>query len=252
MSKSYIYLGGVIIYININDINIHYKVEGNGKDIILLHGWGANLNTFKGISKYLKDNFKVYSLDLPGFGESVIGLPLTVEEVADIIHEFVNKLNINNPIILGHSYGGRIGIVYASKYNVDKLVLVSSAGIKEKLTKRKQFKIKVYKFFKKHHINLNLGSKDYKDADVVKKEMLVKTVNQDLRKYMNKINTPTLLMYGENDKTTSVGMAKIINKEIKNSTLIILDECGHFPYLDRPNYFLLILNSFLMGDNNED
>ena len=161
-------------------------------------------------------------------------------------------MNINNPIILGHSYGGRIGIVYASKYNVDKLVLVSSAGIKEKLTKRKQFKIKVYKFFKKHHINLNLGSKDYKDADVVKKEMLVKTVNQDLRKYMNKIYVPTLLMYGENDKTTSVGMAKIINKEIKNSTLIILDECGHFPYLDRPNYFLLILNSFLMGDNNED
>ena len=66
-------------------------------------------------------------------------------------------MNINNPIILGHSYGGRIGIVYASKYNVDKLVLVSSAGIKEKLTKRKQFKIKVYKFFKKHHINLNLN-----------------------------------------------------------------------------------------------
>lgn len=169
-----------------------------------------------------------------------------------MIHRFIVKLNIIKPIILGHSYGGRIGIVYASKYEVDKLVLVSSAGIKEKLTKRKQFKVKLYKFFKRYNIKLNLGSKDYKDADVVKKEMLVKTVNQDLRKYMNNINVPTLLLYGKNDMTTKVELGEIINKEIKDSTLILLDECGHFPYLDRPNYFLLILNSFLMGDQNGD
>ena len=239
-----------IIYININDIKIHYKVEGEGKPVILLHGWGANLNTFNNISKSLSENFKVYSIDLPGFGESVIGLPLSIDEVTNIIREFVNKLEIDKPIILGHSYGGRIAITYASKYDVDKLVLVSSAGIKEKLNGRKKFKIKLYKFFKKYHIKLNLGSKDYKDADNVKKEMLVKTVNQDLRKYMNKINVPTLLLYGKNDMTTKEEMARTINKEVNNSVLIMLDDCGHFPYLDRPYYFLLILNSFLLGEKN--
>ena len=99
-----------IIYININDIKIHYKVEGEGKPIILLHGWGANLNTFNNISKSLSENFKVYSIDLPGFGESVIGLPLSIDEVTNIIREFVNKLEIDKPIILGHSYGGRMRI----------------------------------------------------------------------------------------------------------------------------------------------
>lgn len=216
----------------------------------MLHGWGANLNTFNNISKNLSENFKVYSIDLPGFGESYIGLPLSIDEVTDIIRDFVIKLKIEKPIILGHSYGGRIAITYASKYDIDKLILVSSAGIKEKLSKRKQFKIKLYKFFKRHNIKLNLGSKDYKDADNVKKEMLVKTVNQDLRKNMNKIKTPTLLLYGKKDMTTKEELAKTINKQISNSVLIMLDDCGHFPYLDRPNYFLLIINSFLLGEKN--
>ena len=99
-----------IIYININDIKIHYKVEGEGKPIILLHGWGANLNTFNNISKSLCENFKVYSIDLPGFGESVIGLPLSIDEVTNIIREFVNKLEIDKPITSvsydeDHGYG---------------------------------------------------------------------------------------------------------------------------------------------------
>ena len=245
---SYIYIGGVIIYININDINIHYEVSGKGQNLLLLHGWGANLHTFDNLVKELSINFKVYVLDLPGFGDSLIGLPLSVEEVSDILNEFVLELNIIKPIIIGHSYGTRIAVIYASKYEVDKLILVSATGLKERLNNKKRFKVKVYKFFKRFNIKLNIGSKDYRDSDNVKKEMLVITVNQDLKEYMNRINIPTLLIYGKDDMITKVELGYRIRSEIKCSSMIVLDECGHFPYLDRPNYFLLVLNSFLLGD----
>ena len=81
---------------------------GAGEDLILLHGWGASLLTFSKLAETLSNNFKVYSIDLPGFGESSIGIPLGVEEVAEIIHEFVIKLGLEHPILCGHSYGGRI------------------------------------------------------------------------------------------------------------------------------------------------
>ena len=251
MPKSYIYLGGVNIYININNINIHYKVEGSGEDLILLHGWGANLNTFLNLSKNLSENFRVYSLDLPGFGESKISKSMDIEEVTKIIKEFVDRLKINNPILLCHSYGGRIGIVYSSKYYVRKLVLVSSPGVKE-VSFKKRIKIRIYKILKVFRIKLNIGSEDYKNADEIMKEMLVKTVNQDLVEYMKGIDTQTLLMYGDKDNVTPLSMGYKINSFIKGSRVVVLKECGHFPYLERPGYFMFILNCFLLGENNVD
>ncbi len=204
------------------------------------------------MAETLSNNFEVYLIDLPAFGKSSIGIPLGVEEIADIIHLFCLKLNIINPILLGHSYGGRISIIYASKYDVEKLVLVSSAGIKQKLKLSKKFKVKIYKILKKCHINIKMGSNDYKNADNVKRIMLVKAINLDLGKYLEKIKTPTLLIYGKNDKVTPLKLGYEINKKIANSSLIEMEECGHFPYLERPNIFSLILMSFLVGENNDN
>lgn len=206
--------------------------------------------TFQGLKKELSGNFKVYAVDLPGFGESEIGMPLSVEEVADILREFIIKMNISKPIILGHSYGGRIGIIYAAKYEVSKLVLVSAAGIKQKLNVSKKIKVKLYKALKKCHIPVKMGSQDYKNADNVKRAMLVNAVNTDLQSYMKKIKVPTLLIYGANDEVTPLSVAKKIEKTIKGAVLIQMEECSHFPYLERPNYFVLILTSFLIGDTN--
>ena len=96
-----------------------------------------------------------------------------------------------------------------------------------------------------------MGSKDYKNADNVRKIMLVKAVNQDLREYMKKIEVPTLLIYGKDDNVTPLKLANEINKEIKDSVLITIEGTKHFPYLERPNYFNLILMSFLIGENND-
>lgn len=200
----------------------------------------------------MSSNFKVYSIDLPGFGESTVGVPLGVEEVADIIHEFVIKLALEAPIVCGHSYGGRVAIVYASKFSVEKLVLISSAGLKQKLKFSKWFKIRVYKILKKCHLPVKMGSTDYQNADNVKRIMLVKAVNTDLKKELKMIAAPTLLLYGTKDTVTPLSLGYQMKEYIHNSELIELEECGHFPYLERPSIFSIILMSFLVREGNAD
>lgn len=239
----------IFIEIELNGLKLNYEVEGDGKEIILLHGWGASLLTFSKLAKSLSNHFKVYSVDLPGFGNSTVGVPLSVEDVADVLHQFIMKLKIGKPILLGHSYGGRVSIVYASKYEVERLILVSSAGIRQKLKFSKRFKIKVYKLLKRCHLPVKMGSTDYQNADNVKRIMLIKAVNTDLRKNMNAINVPTLLIYGKNDTVTPLSLGHKIKENIQNSELIEMEECGHFPYLDRPSFFMIILMSFLIGED---
>ena len=184
----------VFIYIQIDTINISYDVYGSGSPVVMLHGWGANKNTFKKVIEEIKSEHKVYSLDLPGFGDSEIGLPLNLYEVVEIIRKFIIALNITNPIIISHSYGTRLAIIYASKYEVSKLVLISAAGIKTKLKLSKRLNILIYKTAKRLGINLKSGSSDYRNADNVKRRMLVDAVNRDLQKEMKLIKCPTLFL----------------------------------------------------------
>ena len=99
------------------------------------------------------------------------------------------------------------------------------------------------------NINIKMGSKDYIDADNVKRKMLVDAVNTDLTAEMNQISTECLLLYGGNDTTTPIELGRKIEKNIKNSRLIEIENAGHFPYLEQPSVFNLILSSFLIGGN---
>ncbi len=207
--------------------------------------------TFTKLSKTLSSDFKVYSIDLPGFGESSIGVPLGIEEVAELIHDFVIKLNLEAPILISHSYGGRIAICYASKYAVEKLILISSAGIKQKLRLSKRFKMRVYKVLKKCHVPIKMGSKDYQSADNVRRIMLVKAVNTDLKEELKRIVAPTLLIYGKNDTVTPLKLGYQIKENIHNSELVELEECGHFPYIERLSICSIIIMSFLLGDKSD-
>ena len=115
----------------INDLLINYKISGVGQPLVFLHGWGCDLDEFSKVSKQIEDDFTVYLIDLPGFGKSTILQSLSVSEYADIINEFCLKLAINDPIVVGHSFGGRIAINFASRYQVNRLVLVATPGVKQ-------------------------------------------------------------------------------------------------------------------------
>lgn len=251
--------------INIEGLDINYICEGEGKSILLLHGWGANIQAFTPVINRLKNNFKVYVIDFPGFGESdepkdIYG----VYDYARIVKEFIDKMELNQVILMGHSFGGRISIILGKKYPniIKKIILVDSAGIIPKRKFKYYFKVYTFKslrfiysklfFFKNKKERMKkfykkFGSEDYKEASETMRKILVKIVNQDLKPLLKGIKAPTLLIWGENDTATPLYMGKIMEKEIPNSGLVVLEGAGHFSYLDKFNKFIIIVENFLLG-----
>lgn len=229
-------------------INMYYEILGNGKEIILLHGWESP-NTLYDLAKELSSSHKVYYIHIPGFGKSNnINYPLSISMQSLILKEFIKNMKLRKPHILGHSYGGRIAIEYASNStNINKLILVDSAGIKNRSIKIfiKERIYKIYKLFKKSIDKY--GSSDYVNATTMKKVMLIKAVKYDQKKCLNNIKAKTLIIYGLQDNTIPFSHAKTMNKKIRNSTLALIEGAGHFPFIDKKEEFNSILFSYL-GD----
>ena len=234
----------------IKNIKINYKQYGEGEDIVLLHGWGQNIEMMKPIGDNLSSHNRITIIDLPGFGlSSEPDYAYTIFDYTELVHELLDSLNVVNPIIMGHSFGGRIAIVYASMYKVEKLVLFASPCVRHEYKSIKQSfykKIKKVKLLKpivnimKNHV----GSTDYKNASPIMKEILVKTVNQDLSEYAKKIKCSTLLIWGESDEAVPVSEARELDELLDDSALIVLPGT-HYCYLENLNQVINIINNFI-------
>ncbi len=247
--------------VTINGLNFHYTMQGGGSPIILMHGWGCNLATLASIENAAKDTHTVYNVDFPGFGQSQEPSEVWgVEQYTRLIEEFVKIENIQNPILLGHSFGGRVGILYSSRNKVDKLILVDAAGVKPRRSLKYYFKVYTYKAGKRlmpliygkkkaqeriEAMRARRGSSDYNNASPMMRAILSKVVNEDLKYCMPKISAPTLLIWGENDTATPLSDAKTMEKLIPNAGLVSFPGCGHYSFLDNPVQFTAVLRSFL-------
>lgn len=238
--------------INIRNININYIQYGSGSDVVLLHGWGQNIAMMKPIGDRLQKNHRITILDFPGFGESEEPkTALTVYDYCEILEELLKKLKVKNPVIMGHSFGGRIAIIYASRNEVEKVVLFGSPCIRKevkpslKLRMLKSLKripgINKLEGFAKNH----MGSRDYKNASEIMKKILVNVVNEDLSECAKKINVPTLLIWGDRDTEAPVEDAKELEKIIPDAGLIVLPNSTHYAYLENLSQVINILNNFL-------
>ena len=130
----------------IRNININYNFYRNDSDITLvyLHGWGQNIKMMMPIAKPFIKKYSVLIVDLPGFGESDEPKETwSIYDYADCMNEMFEELNIKNPILIGHSFGGKVSLAYATKYKTNKLVLLASPY--KKNISEPTFKMKIYK-----------------------------------------------------------------------------------------------------------
>ena len=132
------------------DINVNYQYYDNSSkiNIIYLHGWGQNINMMMPIAKPFIKKHNVLIIDLPGFGDSEEPKDVwSIYDYADMVNALSKELKMKNPILIGHSFGGKISLVYASMYETNKLVLLASPYRKH--VKKDSLKIKLLKFMKK-------------------------------------------------------------------------------------------------------
>lgn len=242
------------MFLEKRNIKINYLRYGNtkGNTIVLLHGWGQNIEMMKPIGDPFAEDFDIIIFDLPGYGESEEPKEIwTVFDYAECIHDCLNDLNVQKPIMMGHSFGGKISLIYASKYDVEKLVLFASPfkkAIEKMSLKTKTFKTlkkvpivnKLEGFAKKH-----IGSTDYRNATPIMREILVATVNCDICENVKSIKCPTLLIWGTLDEAVPIEDAYELETLIKDAAVIVYENCTHYAYLERIGQTINVLHSFL-------
>lgn len=250
--------------LSFRDIEMFYTVSGEGSPVVLMHGWGCTHETVKSIENICLEKHKVYNVDFPGFGKSTEpsvdnGL-WGVEDYTQLIEHLVKSEHIDNPILIGHSFGGRVAIVFASRNDTDKVVLVDAAGIKPHRSLKYYYKVYSFKLMKKltllfygkvkgqvklDELRARHGSSDYRNSSATMRRIMSKVVNEDFKKVMPEIKAPTLLIWGENDKATPVKDARIMERLIPDAGLVIFPDAGHYSFLDNRLGFAAVLRNFL-------
>ncbi|MDE6444512.1 MAG: alpha/beta hydrolase [Muribaculaceae bacterium] len=252
--------------IDINGINIHYEETGDssGSPVVIMHGWGCDHTTVRSVAIPLESGMRVINVDLPGHGKSdepseVWG----VEEFTRCMEEFLSRLKLESPALIGHSFGGRISILLSSRNPIKKVVLVDAAGVRPR--HGIGWYVKVYRFKMLKRMLLMLygkekgekkiaemrdrkGSADYRNASPMMKRILSKCVNEDLKSVMPSITASTLLVWGENDTATPLSDAKIMERLIPDAGLVSFPDCGHYSFLDNPGGFRAVIMEFFKNE----
>ena len=244
-----------------NGIELAYSIDGEGDAVVLLHGWGCDKSIWKNSVEALRAHFRVVAVDFAGFGasqepNSVWG----VEEYTRSVEALLGKLGILCPTLVGHSFGGRVSILYASRNDVKRVILTDAAGVKPRRSFAYYRKVYTYKLLK-HALPLLIGQKkaqmlldqrraksgssDYNRATPIMRAILSKCVNEDLCSVMPCIKAPVMLFWGDKDTATPISDAHKMAKLIPNAGLVVAEGAGHFAFLERPELWREALKSFL-------
>ena len=248
--------------LTIGAITSRYEEVGSGPPVIILHGWGGTIESVKPIVQCLGRDYTTFALDFPGFGESTQP-PDTwgVQDYAGWLIDAMDRLGCERAHILGHSFGGRVGIALAARFpaRVERLILVDAAGIRPALGTAVRLRVRAFKGLRSllgvipipawreralTRLRTSFGSADYREANAMR-AIFVRVVNEDLRPLLPAIEVPTLLVWGERDEDVPVAYGRLMAEEIPDARLEVLPGAGHFSYMDRLPQFCRVVRDFL-------
>lgn len=236
-----------------------YIEEGEGEPLVLLHGLFGALSNFKDLIDYFSKRNKVVVPMLPLFELDL--LHTTVGGLEKYVHKFIEFKGYSNIHLLGNSLGGHVGLIHALKHpeRIKSLILTGSSGLFENGMGDTYPKRGDYEYIRKKtevtFYDPSVATKELVDEvyeivnqriKAIKVIALAKSaIRNNLGDELKEIQTPTLLIWGNNDTITPPFVGKEFNKLIPNSELHLIDKCGHAPMMERPDEFNEILNGFL-------
>ncbi len=249
--------------ITVGGLSLHYEQYGAGEDVLFLHGWGSSSEAFTFLGSRIAKKYRVTAIDFPGFGKSDMpGKPWCVEDYAQLLLAFMEQLSLKNPIMIGHSFGGRVIIKLCGTGRVipSKIILMDAAGVRTPPSFKTKMRTRCFKTAKwaltrkpwakaceptLQKVRAFFGTADYNNAPDVLRQTLVRVVNEDLTHHLSSITASTLLIYGENDTATPVAHAKIMEREIPDAGLCVIPDAGHWAFVEKAGHVAAIVESFL-------
>ncbi|MDR8394155.1 alpha/beta hydrolase [Aliifodinibius sp. S!AR15-10] len=250
------------------NLTISYQKLGEGPPLVVLHGWGTSGRSMIPLAKSLSRLRTCYVLDLPGFGDSSPPEQAwTIDDYTDMVQTFIEESDLGKVDLLVHSFGGRITLKLCArevgKTMIGKVLITGGAGMKPKRSLKFYFKKYLAKTLKAPFQILPgtarekalqklrdtslwkwLGSSDYQKLSGVMRETFVKSVTEHLESCLPQIPHEVLLLWGRDDEATPLYQGERMEKGIKNAALVVIDNAGHYAFLDRPKHFASIAKAF--------
>lgn len=235
-----------------------YFEAGEGTPIIVLHGLMGGLSNFDGVANFFpKNGFKVVIPELPLYTQSL--LKTNVKAFSKFVKDFITHKGFEKVILLGNSLGGHIALYHAKMYPelMKGLVITGSSGLYESGMGESYPKRGDYEYIKKKSEDVfydpKVATKEIVDevfATVNDRIKLLKTltiaksaIRHNMAKDLPKMETPTCIIWGRNDKVTPPNVAEEFNELLPNSELFWIEKCGHAAMMEHPDKF----NELLFG-----
>jgi pimeloyl-ACP methyl ester carboxylesterase len=241
-----------ISFLDVQGIRTAHTTIGDGKPVLMLHGWGANSGLIWPLAEKLAPlGYRCYVPDMPGFGQTPA--PPAAWSVHDYVKwtiAYLDDNQLDEIYLFGHSFGGRLGLVLGAEYSdrLIKMVLADSAGVSSPPSSAGQLRLRLYRAAlntlqaiglkpQAEHLrtwyNNRYGSADYKAVTGVMRETFVKVVNEDLLPYAARVKLSTLLFWGSADTDTPLWQGQLLEKTIPDAGLVVWEGAGHYSYLER-------------------
>lgn len=268
-------------FVSILDMDVHYRITGQGPAVLLIHGIGSSLHTWSAYHKYLSKDFTVVSLDIPGFG--LTGAPpktkFTFDLYTQVFKKLLDFLKIETAHIVGNSLGGILTWQFALRATkkVNKIVLMDAVGFNTKfsdlsdigfmLAAHPASKKLTYKVLPRSLVKSGLKNAVYNPAIITKRkvdlyaDLLLRkgnrenfshiirnliVTNKDFTSIIRSISQPTLIMWGEEDNLIPVNDAYSFKQAIPHAELIIYPKIGHLPMEENPEQSANDIKEFLL------
>ncbi len=251
----------------IDGIEIRCQRAGKGRTVLIMHGWGANLEAVAPIIGALEARAEVLALDMPGFGQSSPPPSRwSSTDYARFVKAFLAAQGVSELDLIGHSFGGRVAICLAADpgpVRIGRVILVDAAGLRPRRRPSYYLKVSLAKVgrviallgtpgkYLQERLRQTLSSTDYLNTSETMRETFRAVIAEDLEELLGKIKAPTLLIWGSRDEETPLWMARRMEEKIQNSGLVVLDG-GHFSYADQPQQFARVVNHFLVEQERND
>ena len=274
-------LPGQSRFLTVDGIKTHYLVAGEGSPLLLFHGLGASVVTWRDNIGPLSKAFRVYAIDLPGHGDTdKPDIDYAPDYVLKFLVRFVESLGLRRMAVIGNSVGGALGLMMALRFPdlVSGLVLVDSASLGREISTYVRLaslpflgeflerskaggarfilhgafhdqSFATEELVEELHRSRRMPGAREAVVRVIRNTVNLRGVRKEyvLADQLKRLEVPTMVVWGAQDQVFPVSHAYRATERASNARLHVFEQCGHWAHMERAPAFNSLVLGFLSG-----